>query len=209
MKRLASLLAEAAVAVFAAVLFVASPLMLVLPVSAQSSLPTTTLEQRVQNYKNTMGAAINTAEQKRLTLRCGVAQAAVKNLQPNVAKVQTARSTAYNSIVDKLDELEKKLGNQAYETSKLQGMIDTLDEKITAYKLHIDTYKQAVDDLTAINCTSDPVAFKAALVAARTAHDNLPADISDIRAYIINTIKPQLLQIQQDLKAGHTAGGNQ
>jgi len=208
MRRIATLLANAAAITLATALFVLSPLLPIISVSAESSLPQTTIEQRVQYYKSTMGAALPVAEQKRLALRCGVAQAAVKNLQPNVAKVQTARTTAYKNIVDKLNTLIKKLNDQAYETTKLQGMIDTLNGKIKTYDTHIDGYKQAVDDLATINCTGDPVAFKAALVAARTAHDSLPTDVSDIRVYITNTIKPQLSQIQQDLKAGHTAGGN-
>ena len=58
--------------------------------------------------------------------------------------------------------------------------------------------------MNAIDCLTDPTAFKAALEAARTSQATVLKDIKAIRAYINDTIKPTLT----DIKNNNTTDGS-
>lgn len=110
-------------------------------------------------------------------------------------------------VLNKLNDLSTRLQSQAFDTSLLDGSIETLSNKVNKYKATMKDYKQAVDDMAKIDCTKEPVAFKGALEAARTKHAELITQVRDIREYVANTVKPLLVQIQQTLAEGRTTGG--
>jgi len=171
-------------------------------VQAQSSL-----EQRTENYKKNIRDRVPESELSRITLRCSVAQTNAKNISSRIATVQSTRVEAYDEILKKLNDMLTKLEVQAFETTKLKDNIGVLTQKITEFKANMAGYKQAVDDLNAIDCTKDPLSFKAALITARNHHAKLSILVGDIRTYIANTIKPTLKQVRGQIEKGQTVGG--
>lgn len=167
------------------------------------------LAQRVAAYKAALGRQVETSEQNKLKLRCSVAQANAKTLANRLTTVQKNRAAAYDAILTSLNTLNAKLEQQAFETTALQENITVLQTKVTAYKNDMNAYQTAVSDMAAVDCASDPVAFIAALQAARKAHDAVQVEVPDLRAYITNTVKPTLVQIRTQLASGQTTGGSQ
>jgi hypothetical protein len=166
------------------------------------------LQTRIEQYKKDRGT--NPRENVRtLQARCVIAQATLKNLQPHVASVQKTRGDAYKNISDLLSSLHDKLDNQAFNTTTLMSVMDVYNGKVTEYTTNLNAYKQALDDSVNVDCVKDPYGFKAALDTARMYHDRLVPNITDIRSYVTNTIKPSLENVKTTLESGDTTGSNQ
>jgi len=178
------------------------------PTQAQTQ-PDASQSQRISSYKAALGREVSNAELTKMKLRCSVAQTNAKSLASRLATVQKKRNTAYDSIQKSLNTLLTSLQAQAFETSSLQENINSLKTKVDKFKNDMNDYYQAVSDLATLDCANDPLAFIAALQAARKAHDAVIPQISDIRATIANTIKPTLTQIRTQLANGQTVGGSQ
>lgn len=179
------------------------------PVTQAQTQTDTVKQQRITEYKAALGREVLKAEQTRISLRCAVAQANAKTLATRLSTVQKNRATAYDKILSDLNKLKDKLDKQAYETTALQENITALQSKVDSYKTNMKNYYQAVDDVATVDCAADPVAFIAALQAARKAHEAVLPQLTDIRAYITNTIKPTLAQIRTQIAGGNTVGGSQ
>ncbi len=178
------------------------------PTQAQTQ-PDASQTQRVSNYKSALGREVTNAELAKMKLRCSVAQTNAKSLASRLATVQKNRNAAYDSILKSLNTLLASLQAQAFETSALQENIASLQAKVDTFKIDMNNYYQAVNDLGTVDCASDPLAFIAALQAARKSHDAVLPQVADIRATIANTIKPTLTQIRTQLANGQTVGGSQ
>ena len=189
---------------FVGFMFLALTLFVPLAAHAQE----TTLEQRLEQYKVERKIDTKSREEK-IKIRCGIAQANLRNLQARINQVQTTRATAYKNIGDILTNLRNSLNEQAFETTTLTSVIDTYNSKVTDYANNMNAYKQAVDDAVAVNCAEDPHGFKGALETARLYHDKMVPLITDIRTYVTNTVKTTLLQIKDQLASGRTTGGLQ
>lgn len=183
-------------------------LALVLLAPAVARAQETTLEQRLEQYKIERKIDTKNKEEK-LRLKCGIAQANLRVLQAKVVQVKSTRTTAYTNIDDILTNLETSLDEQAFETSTLNSVIKTYQEKVTEYNNNMNTYKQALDDAVTVDCAADPHGFKGALETARLYHDKMVPIITDIRTYLTNTVKTTLLQIKEQLASGRTTGGGQ
>lgn len=161
----------------------------------------TTLQQRIEQYKSKLGTNPNQAQLNRFKLRCGVAQTSLKNLQTKVANGQESRVKVYDKILEDLNVLSTKLKEKSIDTTKLDAYIKELDTKVKNYKTNVSTYKQAVEDAAANDCTTDPLGLLAAIQEARNSHAKLITEVADIRAYVNNVIKPGLSQVKTDLQA--------
>lgn len=178
------------------------------PTQAQTQ-PDSAQAARIKAYKAELVEEIKKGEQDKIRLRCSVAQANAKILATRLATVQKKRGEAYDKILGDLNVLLGKLEKQAYETTALKENITTLQTKVDTYKTGMNNYYLAVNDLATIDCPNDPVAFAAALQASRKAHQAVQPQMTDIRAYITNTVKPTLVQVREQIAAGRTVGGSQ
>ena len=178
------------------------------PTQAQTQ-PDSAQAARIKAYKAELVEEIKKGEQDKIRLRCSVAQANAKILATRLASVQKKRGEAYDKILGDLNVLLGKLEKQAYETTALKENITTLQTKVDTYKTGMNNYYLAVNDLATIDCPTDPVAFAAALQASRKAHQAVQPQMTDIRAYITNTVKPTLVQVREQIAAGRTVGGSQ
>lgn len=192
------------------VISIAALLVLLIAGTAIASAQSTTLTQRLQQYvKNNNLNTKNKAIEQNIKLRCPIAQTSLKSLQTNVATVQTKRGAAYKNISDQLTTLQNRLNDQAFEITKVKNMVDTYNGKVTTYTNDLVSYKQALDDSVAVDCNADPFGFYGALLTARLYHDRMTPDVADIRDYALNTVKPNLDLVKQQLNDGQTTGGQQ
>jgi chromosome segregation ATPase len=168
-----------------------------------------TLQQRLEERKNRRQVSLNQFEQSVLAQRCKPAQPLLKNLGDKVRSNVPQRHKAYEALNTHLTALAEKLEAKNVDTGTLKQQQAALNEKITVYKTDIANYQQALDDLVAMDCAADPVAFKASLEEARALRENLSKTITEIRTYVMETIKPTLVAIRTSLASGNTAEGEE
>lgn len=155
-----------------------------------------TLAQRQQQRLAELKTKPTAAETARLKLKCVGGQAKVKALEARVDNGITARSEAYNNLVDRLGKLTDKLKAAGVDTTKLETETTELQTKITTFQTDLAKYKIALTDLQGLGCQADPTGFKAALEAARSARATVAADAVAIRAYVKDPIKVTLAEIK-------------
>lgn len=158
----------------------------------------TTLEERLAERKAKIQAKLDRAQETRLKGRCRAAQVILKSYGERLGRLDERRTAAHDTVVAKLNDIVTRVGDQA-DTTELKTSIETLQDKIDDFETTLDEYRQAVDDLAAMECTEDPEAFKATLETVRTQRKDLLADAKDIRKFVIETIKPQLKELRTEL----------
>jgi len=84
-----------------------------------------------------------------------------------------------------------------------------LQGKVDSYKASMSNYQKAVNDMATVDCAADPAAFISALQAARKAQEAVLPQITDIRSFVTNTMKPSLAQVRTQIESGQTTGGTQ
>lgn len=175
-------------------------------ISAQTSRSAKNFSERKKQYLSEYKQEIGTGEQERIKLRCLAVQANITSLSTRVADVQSKRKAAYETIITDVNTLIDGLKNQAFETSTLEQNTKELDDKISAYEKNMASYKQTLEDLATIDCSQDPATFKAALQSARRVHTDLIGQVADIRSYILNSLKPTMQQVREELVSQQAAG---
>lgn len=142
---------------------------------------------------------LTAAEASKLKTKCVAAQGIVKTQEIKVNSGITARSKAYDELLDHLDKLIAKLKAANVSTTDLEAERTALKTKIDTFKKDLTTYKVALSDVQALGCLADPTGFKAALEDARTARKTVADDAAAIRSYVNDTIKPTLKTIKANI----------
>lgn len=157
------------------------------------------LQARVQKRVVDQKTKLTTTQQTRIANKCVSAQGALSSAGQRMDVVRAKRTEVYGNITSKLNDLVTKLKAQNVNTTTLESQIKELNAKIDTYNTDLATYKQAVADLTALDCAKDPTAFQASLESARAALAKVRTDAAAISEYVKNTIKPTLVQIRKQL----------
>lgn len=171
-----------------------------------SSDDTAGLQQRLDKRKADFKIALTNLEKQRIQLKCKASQGSLSSLKGRITGIDTSRANVYRELVDRLNKLNDKLKTRNVDTTELQGEITTLQTKITTFKTDLAAYKQAVSDLAAMDCKSDPTAFKASLEAARAARTKVNNDSLDIKKYVNETIKPTLKKLRDQVEKKESEG---
>ncbi len=177
--------------------------------SAETKKDSTTLQQRIEKHKTELKTKLTSLEETRLKARCKAGQGIVKIARERADGVTPNRVKAYQELQEHLTKIIAKLKALGIDTSALEQEQAVLATKAAKIKSDFETYKQNLSDLKDVDCVSDPTGFKAALETARTTHDSLVKELADIKAYIINTIKPTLADMRTQVQAKTSSEGNQ
>lgn len=160
------------------------------------------LLERLSTRKTELKTKLNTVEQERLKAKCKASQTgAVSSLSGRIKGIETSRGEVHTNLVSRLNKLVEKLKAKDVDTTKLEAEITELKAKIATFKADLAKYRQAVIDLKAMDCVSDPAAFKASLESARTLRETAAKDAAAIKTYVNDTIKPTLKGIRTALEA--------
>lgn len=159
------------------------------------------LEKRLQTRVAAVKTKITDAQKTRITARCKASQGNLTSFAARIQTGQTKRTEAYGAVIAKLSPLAASLKAQGVDTTKLDEQIKELRTRMDTYNTAVSDYKQAVTDLSVMDCVADPSGFQASLEAARTAQYGVRTAAQSATDYIRNTIKPTLVTIRQGLDA--------
>lgn len=150
------------------------------------------LEQRVQFRKNEFKPVLEKQDEQRLKGRCIAIQAMYRNFQQQLAPKISNYQKRYQSIDAKLYLAIGKLKLAERDTLELEKQRSTLASKVAALDATFTNYRQSLDDVVVVNCQADLVGFKALLETSRGYHEAVRAQTSDIRTFVVDTIKATL-----------------
>lgn len=156
-------------------------------------------EERIAKYKEKLTERLTTVEERKLKTACKGAQTITAKLGENVGQVRKIREDAYTKITDKLNVLVEKLNLASVDTTALDAAVTDFDVQVETFLMAVDDYQTTLDDLSALDCETDPTAFKAALSAAKEERVYLVSSSQSLRLYFNDNIKPILIEIKQQL----------
>lgn len=156
---------------------------------------------RLENYKKNLKEALTATLKARIVERCVAAQAIVKGRVTSNDAITIARETAYDEIIGNLQSVVTTASEQNVDVTALQANISVLQAKIVSFKAANSTYHQALSDLGAVDCKTDPTAFKGALEAARADQLAIFTSAKDIRSYLNDTVKVTLKALKTKLNS--------
>jgi hypothetical protein len=161
-----------------------------------------TLKARLDARKAELKTKLTTTEQTRIKNKCVASQGNVSSLRGRIKGIETSRTNVYDTLVDRLTKLSTQVKDKGVDTTKLESEITELKAKVQTFQTDLAAYKQALTDLAAMDCKSDPTAFKASLESARTLQKKVQADGVAIKSYINDTIKVTLKDVRSQLEGG-------
>lgn len=136
--------------------------------------PTQTAEQkkaaqtaRIAEYKTKQKLTLTTSEQTKLKGSCKAAQAKLTALTTKYQTANTARTKVYSTVSRKITAITTDLKGSDVDTAAIEASQKKLTEAIDAYKTAYDTLAAGVADSSELDCVTDSVAFKSALVTVR------------------------------------------
>ncbi len=164
-------------------------------------------QKRVEEYKKKFTIKPTTTEQKLIKDRCKNAQANLGTLGDKVNSNLPKRNKSFENLLTHLDKLLPKLKAKGVDTTKLEEQRAQLEELTDAFKADLEVYHQNLKDLKNLECANDPVAFKAALEAARASRTDLKSQLEALATLVKTDIKATLQAIRAEL-AKTTEGDN-
>ena len=154
------------------------------------------LQQRIDFRKNELKLVIDPKDEQRLKTRCIAVQALYRNFQQELSPKVTNHQNKYQSIDAKLYLAIGKLKLAERDTLELEKQRTALAAKVAELDIVFTNYRQSIDDVVVMNCQADLVGFKSLIQTSRGYHDAVRLQTSDIKSYVVDTIKATL--------AGHT-----
>lgn len=151
-----------------------------------------TRASRVEEYKKNVKDKLSQTSKAKIVDKCEKAQSVAKTRHSKDENNLKGRSTAYSKIVEALERTSVRLKNDGIDVSKLESNTTELNAKIQNFNALEATSRQTLQDLSLIDCKSDPEAFKAALESARTARQNTQVAAKEVRTYLKDVVKQTL-----------------
>lgn len=157
---------------------------------------------RVETYKKNLKETLTAAVKTKITEKCVGAQGVVKEKHTSNQALAAGRIKTYNAFVTNLEKLSERSEEKGGDVTAINNDITVLNTKIAAYNTANETYQNSLNDLSALDCKTDPVAFKAALEAARQNHTAVGVIAKDIRTFLTTTVKTDLQALKTSLAVG-------
>jgi hypothetical protein len=131
--------------------------------------------------------------------RCKLVNQRINDRLSNFQNKQNVDSTIFGNVYQRLTNLSIRLKSKGLDTTKLNEDLATLKTKID--KVHTD-YVSFIDGLKqtqSSTCGHSQGEFMGKLGAARSILLTVRQDRQDVRNYILNTIKPDIMALRQQL----------
>lgn len=158
---------------------------------------------RLEAYKKALVQKLTESAKTRIAARCVAAQALIKAHTTRSSAAIKARGEIYSKIVTRLKDVQTNVGSEGVDNLTLEANIAVLEEKIAAFNTAADAHEQSLTDLAALDCKTDPEAFKAALESARTTQLEALNAAKEVRTYLNDTVKVTLKALKEAVDANN------
>jgi hypothetical protein len=168
----------------------------------------TSILQRITIRKKESGLQLTDAIKTHLAQTCQAAQTKLKAFNTANEKSVGDRMKAYNAWLEQLQNLVDRGTMQKLDVAALKNDEAQLKAKIVTFQQELTPYREALTDLSSMDCKSDPTGFKVSLDSARQLVSNAANAASDIRNFVNSTVKPDINKLKTAIdNAGGTTNG--
>lgn len=157
------------------------------------------LEERINARKTELKTNLNTAKQAKIKTKCQASQSLINKLSEKASAAKSSRDEIYNNMTKNATKLSDRLKESGQDTTKLDANIAELNTLIDKFKLDLKDMRQAAQDLTDMDCKTDPSGFYTSLEGLRAKRELVAQDSAAIKDYIKNTLKPTLQEIKNSI----------
>lgn len=152
---------------------------------------------RIDKLKTELKIKLGTAERAKIALKCEGAQTVIKTRKSVNQRADEARNKVYTRLTTRLESLVANLKSKEIDTTTLEATITELKSKVTLYSTAQSAFQQSLQDLSLLECKTDPEGFKAALETVRTNQQSVFKSAQDIKTYLKDTLKPELVKLKE------------
>lgn len=166
--------------------------------------PGSTLQQRIAQRKQERQIKLDKNDTVRLQAQCTAAQGRIRTMGDSYTTATENRDKVYRGIDAKIWIIIGSLKLINKDTYRLEQQRVELAKKIKAFDNQSAQFRQALGDITAMNCAADPTGFTALLETARLYNVQIRNTFKSIQSYIVDQVKPTITQQANDLKLNTT-----
>jgi hypothetical protein len=149
---------------------------------AQSSVAQpNSLDARVAQSKAALKLQLTSAQSQKISQKCSGAQNMIKTITAKDKLAADKRQQTYTNLSTQLTTEIRLLQNQGSDITELKSAQMQFDTALNRYLADVANYKTAMEDIVALNCTTDPVGFESLLTNARQLRVSLATDTAQVK----------------------------
>jgi len=179
----------------------------------EASEPTSTSNreealQRVEQRKADRHLKLSDNRERVLINKCENAQTRLTSLAGRVEAAGQRRNMAYSSFSEKLHGFESRLNEASVDVTDLIGVLSAYDAMVSALELQFAEYVQAINDLTTLDCTTDPEGFQATLESARELVSQIKDEVKAVHDYLRGEVRQAFTTTMQSFNNSENGDGD-
>lgn len=157
------------------------------------------LEARIKAKKEAMQNRADVARENIVKAKCRSSQSLINKVSEKASSAKTSRDEIYNNMIKNAVKLSDRMKTNGQDTTKLDANIAELNTLIEKFKIDLKDMRQLAQDITEMDCETDPAGFSTLLDEIRSSRELVAQDSAAIRAYIKDTLKPTLQEIRNTI----------
>lgn len=154
---------------------------------------------RLQQYREQATEKLSEIRQERIQGRCEAAQTRLQSILDEDKIKADTRIEAHTRITATIQQTVIAVDAAGASAALLQQVSDDLQFRSDQVMVALKTYITALEDITALDCTTDVEGFQAGLSLARQERANLRTLTVSFREYVKSDVKTALQQIKSEL----------
>jgi len=167
------------------------------------------VKDRIEQARKDIKEKLDAARKERIKQRCDKIQTKIADAKKRAEQFRDKHTGIYDRWVERIGNLLARLDKAGADTTQLKADLKTLSEKTATAKEEFNSYVDSIGSVEGVDCTGDPQGFYDALQQARAARGVLLDDLKAVREFARNTIRQDLLNIKDQLKAKQAKAGSQ
>jgi len=160
--------------------------------NAQTTTDIQARQNRIQEYKDNLQEEISSDRRQNIINKCDVSRERISAYATKVERIKNNRKARYEKISQRLDSIVEKIQNEDIDVVELQKLITEFNALEKTFNSDMDDFVLTIDDMKEIDCSTDPLAYAAALAEAKTQIAALKTQAGEIRTKL-GEIKSQLV----------------
>lgn len=161
-------------------------------------------DEAVQSQVDATKAQQAIRKQEQLQKRCETHEQVLTQYQSRFEKNAQGYSARFQNVHDKMTQLTERLSaNADLDTTQLQANLATLQEMITDFAAKQPEFQAQLSTMQSAACSDGETEYRTAMQGAQNTFRSMRSEAEQIRLFIQNTIRPELVMLRQQLESSN------
>jgi hypothetical protein len=166
----------------------------------ESSLLQLSAEERLASVQSAYGTALSDAQKTRLSNVCSTVQGILKQYVEKSTAASENENSIYSGIITRIGSMQAQFGVSNIENAEFDEVVREYSVRLNNLKTSYELHHALLGDAIAMDCTANPVGFKALIAAAKAAHPDIVTKRTSIKLYTADVVRPAIELIKTDLQ---------